>query len=130
MSQHLAFSLWAQADAVWLDLGRGWRIGSQDAPWLGAVAILAAMAIIGTAAWLVARHFTKRDQHPCNDPYKLFAELCRAHRLDRQQRRLLKRLTRAHALQQPALLFLEPERFEVSTLAAEWSSLPVTNQAT
>jgi len=52
-------------------------------------------------------------------PRALFRALCRAHGLDRSQRRLLLRLARLRQMPQPAALFLQPESFATSTLSPE-----------
>ena len=49
-------------------------------------------------------------------PLRLFASLCRAHRLRWSECWLLWRVSRTQRLRDPALLFLEPERLEVASL--------------
>jgi len=46
--------------------------------------------------------------------------LCRAHGLDWSTRRLLKQLAAEWELTSPALLFVEPDRFNTSRLSVEW----------
>src|SRR5262245_27773720 len=53
---------------------------------------------------------------PSNSPRGLFRELCRAHRIDRAGRRLLKRLAVARGITPPVLLFVHPECFSVADL--------------
>ena len=53
---------------------------------------------------------------PSNSPRGLFRELCRAHRIDRAGRRLLKRLAVARGVSPPVLLFVRPECFTVTDL--------------
>jgi len=55
---------------------------------------------------------------PQNRPWWLFVSLCRAHRLPWREVWLLWRLTRLGRLPEPALVFLEPGRFEPGGLPA------------
>jgi hypothetical protein len=70
---------------------------------------------------LVGRHFRRFERLKSYDsPPELFRELCRVHRLDWSSRRLLKRLAAEWEMTSPALLFIEPERFNAMRLPAEW----------
>ena len=115
MNTHLGLAnlLGAQPDAFWQELARSIGVNRQDLPWLIAVAVLALLAVLGTGVWLTLHALAARRHHPCNDGMKLFLELCRAHQLDRASRRLLQRLANAHGLSQPAVLFVEPERYDI-----------------
>jgi len=77
--------------------------------------ILMVLLIVAGAAlaiWLLSRVPAVQNRvRRFNNPRQLFKQLCRAHELDRPSRRLLRRLARHHGMKQPALLFLEPERF-------------------
>ncbi|HUY89943.1 MAG TPA: hypothetical protein VMV10_14500 [Pirellulales bacterium] len=70
--------------------------------------------------WLLSRWATRKER---SGSYRsssgLFRALCRAHRLDRKQRWLLRRLARGRKLPQPAALFLRPDCFAPSTLGPE-----------
>jgi hypothetical protein len=54
----------------------------------------------------------------CDNPWKLFRELCQVHRLDGPSQRLLAQLARARRLPQPAQIFLTPSAFEPADLPA------------
>ena len=54
-----------------------------------------------------------------NEPRHLFIDLCRAHRLRRRERRLLRELATASHLEQPALVFVRPDLFEPETMLDE-----------
>jgi hypothetical protein len=70
---------------------------------------------------LVGRHFRRFERLKSYDsPPELFRELCRVHRLDWSSRRLLKRLAAEWEMTSPALLFIEPERFNAARLPADW----------
>ncbi|MCA9248431.1 MAG: hypothetical protein KDA42_14995 [Planctomycetales bacterium] len=49
-------------------------------------------------------------------PGRLFEELIRAHKLNRRERALLRRLAAHERLDDPGRMFLEPERFDVSRI--------------
>ena len=49
-------------------------------------------------------------------PVALFRELCRAHRLNRSRRHLLKNLASARGLANPVLVFAKPECFDIADL--------------
>lgn len=124
MSHYLALTslLGAQPDAAWVELARKLGVNRQDLPWLIAAAALVLVALLVTSIWLTLRAVTARRKQLCNDGTQLFLELCRVHQLDRASRRLLQRLAIAHDLKQPALLFVEPERYDSDELAASWQS--------
>ena len=51
-----------------------------------------------------------------SSPLRLFLELCKAHDLQWSERWLLWRVARSQGLRDPALLFIEPERFSPTQL--------------
>lgn len=72
--------------------------------------------------WLVSRMMSRHERaESYHDPRLLFRALCRAHQLSRSERQLLRRLARSHRLNQPALVFVEAERFDPDSLGAAWS---------
>ncbi|MEX2091112.1 MAG: hypothetical protein WD971_00470 [Pirellulales bacterium] len=69
----------------------------------------------------IGRYFRRFERlKSYNNLPELFRELCRVHRLDWSSRRLLKRLAAEWEMTSPALLFVEPERFNVARLPADW----------
>jgi hypothetical protein len=73
--------------------------------------------------WLLSRWATQQEKAGSfHSPRELFRALCRAHQLDRGERKLLRRLARRHQLKQPAALFLEPERFSPAGLGPEFQN--------
>jgi len=67
--------------------------------------------------WGLSKLAAQRDsRRPSNSPRRLFAELCRAHELDRRQRKLLRQIVRWQRLAHPARVFLDPERFDAANL--------------
>jgi hypothetical protein len=80
---------------------------------------LTALLVVGILLWrLVASR--SGDRIPSNSPRRLFRELCRAHGLDMARRRLLKRLAAARGELSPAVLFVQPECFDVDSLPHDW----------
>jgi hypothetical protein len=79
------------------------------------VAGIIVLLLGGTLVWQLLPQRRPRDFN-CNNPSRLFTELCRAHRLDRSHRKLLKRLAAAHGLKSAAVLFMEPEYFDATNV--------------
>lgn len=74
------------------------------------VALLAGM-------WAMSRLVGMRQRRVYNNPWKLFAALCKLHRLNWSERRLLRRVARSHRLRDPGRLFLEGELWEEKRLS-------------
>ena len=102
-------------------MSEGFRsVGFDDKAWetliVGGIIVGISLALI-----LIGRHFRRFERMKTyNSPPELFRELCRLHRLDWSRRRLLKRLAAEWEMTSPALLFIEPERFNAARLPAEW----------
>jgi hypothetical protein len=79
--------------------------------------IAAVVAAIATAIVVQVRKHNDMTL-PCDDPHRLFRELCLAHKLDRGNVRLLAHLAEALRLEQPAQIFLMPAAFEPARLTA------------
>jgi hypothetical protein len=78
---------------------------------LGALALLSIVLFV----WrLVARRAVRTFS--CDSSWRMFGELCAAHRLNLSSRRLLKRLAATRQLASPTMLFVQPEHFETNTL--------------
>jgi hypothetical protein len=117
-----------QHSAPWLilaasqDMHRVWgrfdhaRPGTGDSHYWILLAAVALLAVV-TVAWQRVGRRTSKG-FCCDSDAKLFRELCAAHRLERSVRRLLKRLAAARQMSNPALLFVQPECFETTTLPA------------
>jgi hypothetical protein len=111
MMQILAPLLFAQADKM-RNLGSHFRGETSDFTWHDAVMPVVAFAVVGALLWLAFRFSQSKERRAIDNPRALFRELCRAHGLDTRSMRLLADLARCHGLANPALLFVEPERFE------------------
>lgn len=77
--------------------------------------ILALGAVV--LVWFL-HHYANRLQskRTYHRPRRLFGQLCRAHRLRRRDRKLLRQLAEHWRLSQPALLFIRPENFATDAL--------------
>ncbi|MEM6655925.1 MAG: hypothetical protein AAF596_08995 [Planctomycetota bacterium] len=118
--------------AAWLLAQRhNWeRLGDQfsgknakfDLGEVGWLVTLAAGAIV--ALWVldrVAKRFEGRAGRP--NPGRLFRELCRAHRLKRRERSLLRRLASATGQEHAANLFVRADLFDPATLPDDADAL-------
>jgi hypothetical protein len=79
---------------------------------IGTTALL--VAIIGLVNILLTRR--KRREFWNDSSARLFHDLCRVHRLDSANRRLLKKLAVARGIEQATDLFVEPSLFETADL--------------
>jgi hypothetical protein len=100
--------------------GRGFRGAASQRSWHDLVPYIVAAIVIGVG-YAVYSHMKRRNDmtERCDDPQKLFRELCLTHQLDRPSRRLLLQLAEGHNLVQPALVFAMPAAFEPVRVPAE-----------
>jgi hypothetical protein len=73
------------------------------------------LLVVVTVVWQVISRRRRRD-FDYDRPPRLFSDLCRAHRLSWSSRRLLKHLAVARGLKSPAMLFVEPEYFDMTNV--------------
>lgn len=101
----------------WQRLGDGFRSSanpwqmSELAPYLAGCGLVALVGLL-VHLWRQRNDMSLR----CDNPRKLFRELCQAHRLDAQQRRMLLEVAEATCPHQPALIFLQPQAFAAERL--------------
>jgi hypothetical protein len=92
----------------------GPRLNWSDLWAWGVAAIIAAIV-----AAIVMRIQKRNDMEEyCDNPWKLFRELCRVHNLDHASQRLLTQVAQARKFPQPAQVFLTPAAFEPANLPA------------
>jgi hypothetical protein len=86
--------------------------------------ILASLAVILALGLLISHWISRRRQKEfwCDNSSQLFHELCRAHRLDRANRRLMQKLAAARGVKNAAQLFVEPDNFDLAKLPSELNS--------
>ncbi|MBA4016021.1 MAG: hypothetical protein C0483_02410 [Pirellula sp.] len=74
---------------------------------------IAALIAVGALGWWAATTMRGRDRRPnLYQPRKLFDELCKLHRLQRNEIMLLHTLAKERRLDTPGLLFVHPEYFQ------------------
>ena len=95
----------------WERLGRLLDFGPYELLILVAVTLL----VIVTIVWQIISRRRRRD-FDYDRPPRLFADLCRAHKLNWSNRRLLKHLAAARGLKCPSTLFVEPEYFDMTNV--------------
>ncbi len=108
-----------------MEMGRNFREASSRFQWSHVFLVLAIIAVLAVAVWLLVRYVHFRETRGFRNPRRLFKELCAAHGLPRGRRKLLLRLATAHQIALPAALFLEPDRFDVAQLPPSWQSQQV-----
>ncbi len=102
-------------------MSEGFRSVGFDDKAVETLIVAAVIIAICVTLLLVGRYFRRFERLKSYDsPPELFRELCRVHRLDWSTRLLLKRLAAEWEMTSPALLFIEPERFNTSRLPADW----------
>jgi hypothetical protein len=101
----------------WKHLGDGLHRSGSRADLSDLLPFIIALAVIALIAVVAVKIYKRRDfSGHCDDPRKLFRQLCAAHELDFTDRRLLLRLATALKLPQPAALFLQPAAFAPADL--------------
>lgn len=102
-------------------LGRGVQHARQPFDGGGLTTALLVFCGFFVCVWGVARLFV-RSEGPAalNSARGLFGELCRAHQLTRNDRRLLTHLARHHRLADPAGLFLDARWLDPSLCGPAW----------
>lgn len=104
---------WLLAQVSREEFGRAFRGATSQLHWTDLIpyAVAAVLGVVGVALY---RHLKRRNDMTlwCDDPHKLFRELCLVHELDRPSQRLLSRLAAAWQFPQPAQVFLTPAAFD------------------
>lgn len=113
------------------DLGRAFtRYSKRSSSWSENWYLI--VAVLGIALFWIALYFWDRYRKQIiysDDSEKaLFLELCRAHKLNRAERKILLKAVQAKSLQQPAILFVDPTvllqlAFSNSTDSASYTQL-------
>lgn len=104
---------WLLADQSPLDqMSESFRGDKSPFGLVGFLLVLAALAAIGWVSSWLGRHGVRGTGRGIRSPRLLFRELCNAHQLDRDSRRLLMRLARHCRLSQPAGVFIDPRCFD------------------
>ncbi len=111
-----AISLLAQY-SKWRRLGDGVRRSGSRTDLSELMPFFIVMVVIGIAIAVGVQVYKRYDYSKrCDDPLKLFRQLCAAHKLNFSSRRLLLQLATALEMPQPAALFVTPAAFRRSEL--------------
>ena len=96
------------------------RPGDWSFGWAGVASIAEVTLAIIVCLWAMTTYFSAQRERINHSPWRLFSDLCSAHKLSRRERQVLKRLASQHRLDQPAILFVEPSWFSAEKLGANW----------
>lgn len=108
----------AQRDA-WESLGNRFSGDHAEFNWGDLVALAGVILAIGALVWLLRWLYgMQQARRLSNEPRHLFADLCKAHRLDRRDRKRLELLSQQLDLATPATLFVRPDLFDQRGLLA------------
>ena len=114
MIGHATAILFAEADH-WREMGRDFRVDHEK---LDPTLIIASAVVLITVVaflWFLHRAMNRQEgKRAYNSPRQLFRSLCRLHELSGAERRALSYLARGD---QPAILFLSPDRFDAAIAA-------------
>jgi hypothetical protein len=103
----------------WSRLGDGLRSSRNPLRLSDLLPYLLGLAVIGLIGTLIYRRNQRNDMSiRCNDPHKLFRELCLAHELDGRSQKLLRNLAEAVFPDQHCRIFLSPAAFDAPGLPA------------
>ncbi|MEM9658059.1 MAG: hypothetical protein AAF961_06835 [Planctomycetota bacterium] len=121
--QAIAIPILAQISR-WERLGDGLRKTGDRGELYDLLPAVAVLALVGLVSFAVVRWRHRNDMsRRCNDPEKLFRELCLAHNLTGPDRKLLRRLSDAHGCSQPAEVFLRSSAFALAQQSSELAEL-------
>lgn len=111
---------WFCLFAVRRELPRVWGRFDHQQPADGTsqMLVVMGMAVLVGLIFLIWLRATRREQRrfQSDSTAQLFRELCRAHELNRADRRLLKQLAASRGLASQALVFVEPQHFDSANL--------------
>ncbi len=111
-----AISLLAQYSR-WKRMGDGFNRSRPRMDLSDLIPFFIVLVVIGIAIAVGVQIYKRYDySKPCDDPLKLFRQLCAAHKLNSSSRRLLLQLATAQEMPQPAALFVTPAAFRGSEL--------------
>ena len=101
----------------WEHLGDGLYRGRGRMELIEFLPLLILLAVLASGIALMVMIRKRNNMNlDCDNPQKLFRELALAHKLDRGDDRLLRKLAKACHLPQPAEVFLQPALFATETL--------------
>jgi hypothetical protein len=102
-------------------VAKGPKPGDWSFGWVGVASIAEVSLAIIVCLWIITTYFSVHRQRESHSPWRLFVDLCSAHKLSLRQRRMLKQLARHHRLEQPAMLFVEPTWYSAEKVGQQWN---------
>jgi hypothetical protein len=121
-------TIWAALLAVKSDSGIVWGRFDRQKPHFGtpewAIIISASLLIVVVMCISRWRERRRKAVFLCHSNSALFNELAHAHRLNRADRKWIKRIAAAHGQKNPAAMFVQPEHFEDPKTAGSENVLP------
>ena len=81
------------------------------------------LGLVIIVAWLASTFYKMSSSESCNSPGKLFRDLCKAHELDGNSKRLLKMLADRNKVAQPAQVFVDEALWEPVSEDTRYQSL-------
>ena len=71
------------------------------------------LSLFSCCCWLIRRWRTRQEKRLTVQRWRLFKELCNIHGLQRPEVKLLKRLLKTLQLENPTVIFVQPECFDI-----------------
>ena len=101
----------------WQRLGDGLHRPGSRAELADLLPLAIIIAVLAAAGVIANKIYKSRDfSKPCDDPQKLFRQLCLVHGIRGSNKRLLLQLASANNLHSPAILFVTPAVFRSTAL--------------
>lgn len=101
----------------WRRLGDGFRHTGPSIELVDLLPAAIVLAIVVVGIIIAVKIYQRSDfSKPCDDPGKMFRQLCAAHQLNFSSRRLLMQLATAYEMSHPAEVFVTPTAFHSDNL--------------
>ena len=88
--------------------------------WASVASIATVALAIVVCLWIITTYLATERQRNKHSPWRLFTDLCKAHKLSRRERRMVHRLAQELQLDQPAILFVEPWWYSAEKVGPTW----------
>ena len=118
----MTLSWWAPLELLgqmsrWSRLGDGLRSAKNPLEFRELLPLIVSLGVVALIVGFVHWHRQRNDMSlVCDDPQKLFRELCLAHNIRGDRLKLLRMIAQHFDPVQPARIFLAPEAFQSTAL--------------